>query len=272
MRVQNTFNKNPGKSGFTLVELMVVVGIIGILSTMAISNYSGSRTRAKITKAMDELRTLATGVEVYRTEYNAFPFTFPIQNCDEEKYLKDQLKENIYDGDFSAVIKRNEDLLNLYVPPKLGFGVSPHYSKKIYSNSLGSYYLTKEQTQPGWGLKALVKPLAYMSEIPNDVFDRWNKFHYYYYTNNSYSIRYFREHIPVEYYLFSVGPDQGFENGSLLDIYGLTGDKENEEQSKKFISMISMGDQLDKLSERFMRKYDVTNGLNSHGDICRKGP
>ena len=206
------------------------------------------------------MRTLATGIELYRTEYNAFPHAFPIQGYDEEKYLKDQLKETERGSDWEKVIEINKDLLNLYVPPK--FDIAPHYSKKIYENKLAAYKITEEQFQPGWGLEALIKPLGYIREIPLDIFhtgyDQFHhKFHYYYYSNNSYSIRYFREHISMEYYLFSTGPDNVFENSSFLSIYPSAGD---DKKKKLFYTLLDSG-QFNLYSENFITGFDVTNGL-----------
>lgn len=48
------------QGGFTLVELMVCIAIIGILSAIAIPNFIRYRERGKVAKAQAELETLAT--------------------------------------------------------------------------------------------------------------------------------------------------------------------------------------------------------------------
>ena len=47
-----------GAVGFTLVELMVVNAIIGILGAIAIPNYIAYVQRARMTKALSDLRTM----------------------------------------------------------------------------------------------------------------------------------------------------------------------------------------------------------------------
>jgi len=46
------------KSGFTLVEIMIVVAIIGLLAAIAIPNFVNARTRAQTTACISNLRNI----------------------------------------------------------------------------------------------------------------------------------------------------------------------------------------------------------------------
>jgi prepilin-type N-terminal cleavage/methylation domain-containing protein len=48
--------------GFTLVELMIVVALIGTLAAIAIPLYANVQARARIAKAQADVRTLASAL------------------------------------------------------------------------------------------------------------------------------------------------------------------------------------------------------------------
>ncbi len=64
-----------GKDGFSLMELMVVLVILGILATVVVINVLPSRDRAMTEKARTDIRTLEQAVELYQLEMLSYPST-----------------------------------------------------------------------------------------------------------------------------------------------------------------------------------------------------
>jgi prepilin-type N-terminal cleavage/methylation domain-containing protein len=64
------FHRN--SKGFTLIELMIVVVIIGILAALAIPRFMRSTTKSKQSEAKQILKQVYTMQHAYRQEYNAY--------------------------------------------------------------------------------------------------------------------------------------------------------------------------------------------------------
>ena len=61
-------NKTNGKAGFTLVEIMIVVAIIGLLAAIAIPNFVRARESAQLNSIANNLRILEGAKEQYALE------------------------------------------------------------------------------------------------------------------------------------------------------------------------------------------------------------
>lgn len=61
------------RKGFTLVELLVVISIIGILSAIAIPKFTSATATARGAKIQADLRTLDSAIQIYNASAGTYP-------------------------------------------------------------------------------------------------------------------------------------------------------------------------------------------------------
>ncbi|MBW2293905.1 MAG: prepilin-type N-terminal cleavage/methylation domain-containing protein [Deltaproteobacteria bacterium] len=66
------FHERRRTAGFTLIELMIVVSIVGLLSSVAIPNYMRFQMKTKSTEAKTSLAAIRTAEESYFSEYGRY--------------------------------------------------------------------------------------------------------------------------------------------------------------------------------------------------------
>ena len=88
------------KKGFTLIELMIVVAIIGILSAVAIPNFLNFRYKAKTSEAKANLGAIRTCQEAYMAENETY------KTCQESPAANSGKSKTVWadvSGDFAYI-------------------------------------------------------------------------------------------------------------------------------------------------------------------------
>lgn len=63
------------KKGFTLVELLVVISIIGILLSLSVFSLQNARESSRDARRKADLEQIKSGLEIYRSDCNTYPTT-----------------------------------------------------------------------------------------------------------------------------------------------------------------------------------------------------
>lgn len=73
--VHSTTQRPAKLAGFTLIEIMVVVVILGILAAIAVPRIMSRPDTARITKAKQDIRVVENSLKLYRLDNFAYPST-----------------------------------------------------------------------------------------------------------------------------------------------------------------------------------------------------
>jgi len=71
--------------GFTLLELLVVIGIIAVLVSLATVAYSGAQRKSRDSRRQSDMRSVQGALEVY---YSENTYVYPITCSDAGDYVK----------------------------------------------------------------------------------------------------------------------------------------------------------------------------------------
>jgi prepilin-type N-terminal cleavage/methylation domain-containing protein len=83
----NTMTINKKSPGFTLVEIMIVVAIIGLLAAIAVPNFIKARDNARKNTCINNLRLISAAKDQYVIDNNKASTIVPI-GADLDTYLK----------------------------------------------------------------------------------------------------------------------------------------------------------------------------------------
>ncbi|MBK4716102.1 MULTISPECIES: type II secretion system major pseudopilin GspG [Tenebrionibacter/Tenebrionicola group] len=61
------------QAGFTLLEVMVVIVILGILASLVVPNLMGNKEKADVQKAVSDITALESALDMYRLDNNRYP-------------------------------------------------------------------------------------------------------------------------------------------------------------------------------------------------------
>ncbi len=96
------------KSGFTLVEIMIVVAIIALLAAIAVPGFLRARKRSQASKILNDLRMISSAVDQYAIE-NSKKSDDVVDVVDWTKYIKRDIPlyvtgQDLFGNDYGSQI------------------------------------------------------------------------------------------------------------------------------------------------------------------------
>jgi prepilin-type N-terminal cleavage/methylation domain-containing protein len=260
-------NSSQPRRGFTLIELLIVVAIIAILAAIAVPNFLEAQTRAKVSRTLADMRSLATGMEAFRVDHNLYPV-----GTDNPAMMPQEVADavtQIAGGyDFYTFATRDTEFA----------GTTFMYLGEVVGGSI-------------W--HGLTTPVAFVTTPLADPFVAGGRVHYAYRESRD-------SGAGTQWILTSVGPDSDLRNNWR----GAPSDRQEPAPANPFAAGTPLANAFDALaaertpsegrhgdiSERGveadsggygvaemeqalrMLSYDPTNGTVSDGDLWRVGP
>ena len=98
---ENIMNKIRCEKGYTLIEMMIVIAIIGILSTMSLPSMQRSLIRAKEATLRNTLFTLRNIIDQYYADNGVYPES--LENLVDKQYIR-AVPKDPFTGTFNTWI------------------------------------------------------------------------------------------------------------------------------------------------------------------------
>jgi general secretion pathway protein G len=116
VRVPVPAQRHHREAGFTLIEIMVVIAIIGILATLIVPNIMGRPDEARVTAAKHDVGTINQALKLYRLDIGRYPTTEQGLKALVERPTSEPIPQNWKTGGYLSSV------------PKDPWGNAYHYS------------------------------------------------------------------------------------------------------------------------------------------------
>lgn len=95
------------KKGFSLVELVIIVALLGIMAAIVVPQFQSQSTQAKKAVAKDHLRILRSAIELYTVQHRSVPPGYEENNPMNSPSSGTFITQLIVDGNYIRKIPAN---------------------------------------------------------------------------------------------------------------------------------------------------------------------
>jgi general secretion pathway protein G len=89
----NTRTRRQDEAGFSLIEILIVVAVLGILMAMTVSSLVGARDKARQGATIADMRNIATAIEAYTVDFSVPPVAGAFESV--SLMLRPYLNQNV---------------------------------------------------------------------------------------------------------------------------------------------------------------------------------
>ncbi|MEZ4180110.1 MAG: type II secretion system protein [Candidatus Doudnabacteria bacterium] len=118
------------QKGFTLIELMVIIAIIGLLSSVITVALSRARIKGRDSKRLADTRQIITALQAYNSSYGDWPGTYNQWYC-----LAPNTEANCYSNLYGPITSTMETQFSEFITTFPKYGVpagNTYYDRYIY--------------------------------------------------------------------------------------------------------------------------------------------
>ncbi len=130
------------QKGFTLLELLIVIVIIGILAVLIIPNLASGPARARDSQRKQDLRNIKTALEAYHVDNSSYPQTTDVLDDGSTPYMKSVPQDPKNSGVYVYGYTPDADPANNYV---LVAHLENKGDKDIKTGTTDTYEVTNAQ-------------------------------------------------------------------------------------------------------------------------------
>lgn len=172
--------RRPPAAGFTLIEMLVVIAIIGILAGLLFPAIKGAMTKAKSGQARNDVKAIENAIRQYYTEYGKLPVRDADQGIADVSYTSANQYEIInilraVASGWNASHALNPRRIVFYEPPSRKGAVDG--SGNILDPWQQVYYIKLDNNYDGtvdYGSRVFQRLAVLVSYGPNKNQDFWN--------------------------------------------------------------------------------------------------
>jgi general secretion pathway protein G len=118
------------QTGFTIVELLIVIVVIGILAAITITAYTGVQGRARDTQRIADLKAITEALEIYRVNNGAYPT--PVSTPNASSWEVSTNGSNVATNFLSALVSSNGINRVPVDPNNTGVTLNPSFNSATF--------------------------------------------------------------------------------------------------------------------------------------------